>query len=886
MPSGTVTFLFTDLEGSTRLWEDHPDAMRAALARHDEIVRTAIEAHDGVVVKMTGDGAHAAFGTAHDAIHAAVDAQLAVGAEPWDATGPLRVRMGVHTGVAELRDGDYYGSSVNRAARIMAVAHGGQVVVSQAAADLAREALGSAIELVDLGDHRLADLARAERVYQLASAGLQSEFPRLRSIDAYPGNLPAQLSSFVGREQEVDDVAALLQETRFVTLTGVGGVGKTRLALQTAATVIPRFPDGVWLVELAKVRDAGAVADAVAAALGSPNRPEEPVVDTLKKFLRAKRVLLVLDNCEHVLDSAADLVVALEQACPELVVLATSREGLGIRGEQLVAVRSLDRIDAEQLFVSRAAEVTADFTLAEGNEADVQEVCRRLDGIPLAIELAAARVAVLSPAQIAARLDQRFRLLAGAQRGAIERHATLRAAIDWSYDMLEPDEQLLLARLSVFAGGCTLGAAEAVCAGDPIAPEAVIDLVGALVTRSLVEADAGDPAETTYRLLETIRQYAEEQLDPGDRDATAERHARYYSQWLATAGDQLRGPNQTDWVAPVLREAENVRAAVAWVVERGNSDLAFAFLANTDLPPLFFLPAGRAVWSAADPLVDLVRSAAGEHLARGVAFAAWAALMRGDRARADALCDEALALDDGTDEWVLFDVLSTRNQLTLMSGDMAGAMDTNKQSVEWARRNGQVFVLAGLLAGLAAQHANSGEFDLARSEATEALEHARRSGDPITLAIARVALAFASVESDPDEARVHLRALAEPDTLALETDEPTLLIALTAGARLAELEVTLRVGEQVLHTTPSTPLALGVVLEAAAAVLSAQAPEAAARLRGAADTVVPGFADLIGLRVGDDADDRVSAYEEGTRMSEDEATRFARTLIAENLELG
>ena len=886
MPSGTVTFLFTDLEGSTRLWEDHPDAMRAALARHDDMLRAAIESHDGVVVKMTGDGVHAAFGTAHDAIDAAVEAQLAVGSELWGDTGPLRVRMGVHTGVAELRDGDYYGSSVNRAARLMAVAHGGQVIVSQAASDLARDALGSDVALVDLGEHRLQDLARAERVYQLVAAGLQEEFPRLRSVDAFPGNLPAQLSSFVGRERDVADVAALLRDARFVTLTGVGGVGKTRLALQAAAAVIPRFPDGAWLVELAKVRDASAVADSVAVAVGAPKRPEESPTDTLTKFLRAKRLLLVLDNCEHVLDDAADLVVTLEQACPDLVVLATSREGLGIRGEQLVAVRSLDRTDAEQLFVSRAAEVMSGFALTESNEADVQEVCRRLDGIPLAIELAAARVAVLSPAQIAARLDQRFQLLAGAQRGAIERHATLRAAIDWSYDMLEPEEQLLLARLSVFAGGCTLEAAEAVCAGGPIASEVVIDLVGTLVARSLVDADAGDPSETTYRLLETIRQYAEEHLDRDGHEATAARHARYYADWIAAANQQLRGPAQLEWLPRAVRETENVRAAVNWAVANGNEALAFALLTAVDFVPMVFLPAGYAVWAAAERVVDLVRAASNEHLARAVALGAWAALMRGDRERAVAMTEEALTLSAGTDDLVLQDVLAVRNNIALMTGDVPAAMEANVAHVEWARRNGQTFDLALALAGLAAQRANDGDTDAARDLATEALEYARRNGAPSAIAMARAALAFASIDAEPDAARAHLRALAAPDALALEPNEAVLLTILSAGGRLGEAEVTLRAGALVLDRTPSTHLGLGVVLETAAAVLAARAPEDAARLRGAVDTVVPGFADLLGLRVGDDADDHASAYEEGTRMSEDEATRFARTLIAATLELG
>ena len=495
LPSGTVTFLFTDLEGSTRLWEEHPEKMTAALARHDAILRAAIASHHGHVVKTTGDGFHGVFARPDDALRASVEAQRALASEAADGGGQLLVRMGLHTGAGEERDGDYYGTAVNRAARVMAVAHGGQVLVTRAVQELVSDELGDSVELVGLGEHRLRDLAQPIEVFQVVALGLAREFPALQSLDALPGNLPVQHSSFVGREREVAELAALVREARIVTLTGVGGVGKTRLACQVAAEVSPEFRGGAWLVELARVRDPRVVVDGVAAVFGVTPRPGVDLLDTLAGYLRPKELLLVLDNCEHLLGAVVDVVRALEERCPGLVVLATSREGLGIAGERIVAVQSLglpgsgDReavlsSDAARLLVERAVAVQSDFAVTDANSAAVAEVVRRLDGIPLALELAAARIPVLSPAQLAQRLDQRFRVLAGGERGAIERHATLRAAIDWSYDLLATDEQRLLGRLSVFAGGCSLEAAEAVCSGAGIDEVQVLDLLSALVARS------------------------------------------------------------------------------------------------------------------------------------------------------------------------------------------------------------------------------------------------------------------------------------------------------------------------------------------------------------------------------------------------------------------
>ena len=556
LPSGTVSFLFTDLEGSTCLWEEHPDAMQGALARHDELMRAAIRSHAGHVVKTTGDGFHATFATASDAIDAAVDAQLALAAESWPETGPLRVRMGVHTGAAAVRDGDYYGTALNRAARLMSVGHGGQVLVSLATNELVR---GSGIEFEDLGSHRLRDLGEPERIFQVVHPGLETEFAALRSLDAFATNLPLQVTTFVGRDDDVADVIEALGQSRVVTLIGVGGVGKTRLAVQTAAEVLPCYRDGVWICELGPLSDPGQVPDVVADALGVQQRPRQSLAESLVVALRSKELLVVLDNCEHLLDAAARLVAAMVGSCPGVTVLATGREGLGVRGERMMMVRSLplpserattDEIltaDAVTLFTERAEQSGGALDLDPDTASTVAQLCRRLDGIPLALELAAARTRMMSPQEIAGRLDERFRLLTGGSRTAVERHQTLRQAVDWSYDLLDERERLILDRLGVFSGGFTLDAAEAVVGGDGIDPRDVFDGITLLVDKSLVVADR-EHHDTRYRLLETIRQYALERLDEGGvTDTMRRRHATWCAEFVAEASVGMQGPDEVAW---------------------------------------------------------------------------------------------------------------------------------------------------------------------------------------------------------------------------------------------------------------------------------------------------------------------------------------------------
>ncbi len=592
LPIGTLTFLFTDLESSTRLWEQHPEAMKIALKRHDAQLRQAIESHDGMVVKTTGDGCMAVFLTAQQALRAARAAQQAIETDPWLEIAPqtLRVRMALHTGEAQTREGDYFGPAVNRAARLMASGHGGQVLLSEVTAGLSREQLPADVTLRDLGEHHLKDLTSPEHIFQLEYTGLPAEFPALKSIDAFPNNLPAQLTSFIGRRGELAETAERLATTRLLTLIGPGGTGKTRLSVQLGTELLGQFPDGVWLVELAPVSDPGLVLQTVAVVLNLRERPGITLYDLVISFLQAKRSLLILDNCEHLIEACARLADDLLRNCPHLKIIASSREALGTAGEAVYPLPSL-RLPAQpadirylpvgtapaqaadlenirqsesvQLFVERAASVQPHFALTEQNAAAVAQVCRRLDGIPLAIELAAVRVRLLAPEQIAARLDDRFRLLTGGSRAALPRQQTLQALIDWSYDLLSPEEQKLFRRLAVLAGSWTLEAAEAIC------PDLdVLELLAALVNKSLVATEEVRDGSMRYRLLETMRQYGQERLlEAGETSEARDRHLRYYLDQVEAGERDYFGPREIQRFNSLDLEQDNFRAALQWGLE-------------------------------------------------------------------------------------------------------------------------------------------------------------------------------------------------------------------------------------------------------------------------------------------------------------------------------
>ncbi len=564
-PSGVVTFLFTDVEGSTRRWESDADGMRAALAAHDELLRSAIEANGGWVFKHTGDGVCAAFSSPRSAVDAAIAAQRKL---------ELPVRMGIATGEAELHEGDYFGAVLNRVARLMSAGHGGQILLAESTAVLL-----SGVELVDLGPRRLRDLPTPVGVFQAGAPGLRTDFPPLRALDVGPGNLRPATTSFIGRESEVAELQAALKAHRLVTLTGVGGVGKTRLATEVAARLAGEFPDGIWFFDLAAVTDPAAVPDAVAAVLGMTQQPGKRVSESVATALEGRIRLLVFDNCEHVRDAAADLIEAILVQSATVKVLATSREGLGVADEQLWLVPSLDvgagtDSAAVELFVERARSVASRFALSNADEAAaVVEICRRLDGIPLAIELAASRMASMTASEVRDRLGHRFRLLVGSRR-ALQRHHTLRHAVAWSYDLLDEDEKPLLARCSVFSGGFDLQSTCAVAGSDDVDDYAVLDLLDALVRKSLLVADRS-AERARYSMLETIRQFAEEQLvASGVAEEVRAAHARYFAGRepdILALWDSPRQREAYEWFAA---ELANLRTAFRWAADHDDLDVA------------------------------------------------------------------------------------------------------------------------------------------------------------------------------------------------------------------------------------------------------------------------------------------------------------------------
>jgi len=666
LPSGTVTFLLTDVEGSTALWEEAPEAMRAALTRHDALLRAAILEHGGHVVKTTGDGFHAAFARGPDAVAAALAAQRRLLAEPWGGVGPVRVRMALHTGVAEERDGDYYGPVLNRVARLLAAGHGGQVLLSEATAGLVRDALPDGVGPLDLGEHRLRDLIRPERIFQLAAPDLPADFSPLRTLDARSNNLPAHPTALLGRERELAEVHRLFEDgARLVTLTGPGGTGKTRLSLQVAADLIDNLEHGVFLVELAPISDPALVPSAIAQPLGVHDVGTRPILDSVREYLRARYVLLLLDNFEQIV-AAGPVVGELLAACPGLTVLVTSREPLRVRGEHEyqvpplalpedqagLAPESLARSPAVALFVERAAAIRAGFALTDENAHVVPQICARLDGLPLAIELAAARVRTLTPQAIAARLDRGLSLLTGGARDLPARQQTLRDAIAWSHDLLDDGERRLFRRLGAFVGGWTLEAAESVCDLDDLGMT-VLDGLDSLVLKSLVRQDADDAADVPrFRMLETIREYALERLETsGEVALLRRRHAEFFLALAEQAGSRVERADGELWLSRLQADHDNLRSALTWSFSQDGDTMISLRIAGA---------MGR-FWHIRSHVAEgrrwldlaLAASAGTASTARAVACrgVGWLNHAQGELDRAAAFFDEALSLfrafDDG-----------------------------------------------------------------------------------------------------------------------------------------------------------------------------------------------------------------------------------------------
>jgi predicted ATPase/class 3 adenylate cyclase len=578
-----LTFLFTDLENSTPLWEKFPEEMQRASARHDVLLREVIATHGGSVVKTTGDGFHAVFESPLDGVAATLAGQQAISAEPWPAaTGLLKVRMGLHTGESQQREGDYFGVDVNLAARIMGLGHGGQILLSETATTLVKKMLPEDCTIVDLGEHRIKGIAASERIFQLCHPDLESDFPPLKSLATYKHNLRRQLTTFIGREAEMAHVKLLLHDTRLLTLLGPGGTGKTRLMLQVAEEIIEDYPDGVWLVELAPLTDPELIPERLSSALNVQEQPGRGLLDTLTEYLRRKNLLLLLDNVEHLVQESAELAEHLLDGCPELKILVTGREALFIEGETTLQIPSLSlppksnnptvetirTAEGVQIFLDRGRAVNPDFALTEQNAAAIAEIVHRLDGIPLALELAAARLRMLTVQQIAARLNDRFRLLTGGRRTALPRQQTLQALIDWSWNLLVEEERVLLRRLSVFSGGWTLEAAQAVTGIAPLDEFDVFDRLEQLINKSLVTVQPAQQMENRYGMLESIRQYAQGRLiEAGEAGTLREQHVDYFIALADAYGEQGIWQDYYSWRDRLALEGDNLRAVMDWIAE-------------------------------------------------------------------------------------------------------------------------------------------------------------------------------------------------------------------------------------------------------------------------------------------------------------------------------
>jgi predicted ATPase/class 3 adenylate cyclase len=698
--AGTITFLLTDIEGSTRNWEAGEAEMRQALARHDALLARIIDEHRGQVLTERGEGDSffALFPVASDAVAAALDLQRALAREAWPERAPIRVRIAIHTGEA---GPDHRGPEVNRCARLRGIAHGGQVLLSAPTATLVRGRLPAGASLEDLGPHRLRDLAIPERVFQLAHADIPAAFPPLASLDAFRHNLPIQVTSFVGRTAELATVTALIHEHRLVTLTGSGGAGKTRLALQVGAELLEEFGDGVWFADLAPISDPALVPATVAAAVGVPEIPGRPLAETLVENLAGRQALLVIDNCEHLVAAVSDLVDRLQRHASDVRILATSREGLNIPGEVVWRVPSLSlppagtparvesvaRFESVQLFRDRAVALQPRFALTDDNADAVAHICQRLDGVPLAIELAAARVKVLAPDELLRRLEDRFRVLTGGSRTALPRQQTLRATVDWSHDMLGPAERVLFRRLSVFAGGFDLAACETICGGHPLADEDVLELLAQLVDKSLVIAEPDEHGAVRYVVLETLRQYGRERLEEaGEVSSLADAHLRYFLA-VAERARERRFDASPAGLASLERDLENLRAALDW--------------SRSAHPDEELQLAGALAWfwelhtaHASEGWSRLVHALAGRDertraVARALSGAAMIAGWGGDVAEAATLAERSIGiwrtLGDNLETGLALEALGWAR---FWGGDIEGALGPMEESVACMRRTG------------------------------------------------------------------------------------------------------------------------------------------------------------------------------------------------------
>ena len=741
IPSGTVTFLFTDIEGSTKLAREHPEAWEAARARHHAILQEAIELNNGYAFQIIGDAFCAAFHKAGDALKASIKAQQELQDEPWGEV-TIYVRMGIHTGEAETDGKDYRGYlTMSLVQRLVSAGHGGQILVSNTTENLLRGNLPGDVSLRDMGEHKFKDVPYPVRIFQVAAPDLQRDFPHLRTLDAHPNNLPTQLTSFVGREKELADVKRLLLNAHMLTLIGPGGTGKTRLSIQAANEMLDQYPDGVWLVELAPISDPALVPRTSAIAIGLREEPQRPVMDVMCEYLHEKKLLLVLDNCEHLVDACARMADKILHAAHNTRILASSREALGIGGEvtyrvpslglpdlhHLPSVESLGQYEAVKLFIDRATFAVPNFTVTNQNAPALAQICDRLDGIPLAIELAAAKIRVLSLDQIAKRLDDRFRLLTGGSRTALEHHQTLRATIDWSYNLLPPAERLLFSRLSVFTGGWTLEAAESVCADDLVKGEDILDLLERLINKSIVIMDE-TPYETRYHMLETMRQYATEKLV--EADTRREGHASYFLNLAETVEPYLEKPEPASWLDKLESEHNNFRAALRWAREQKRAELGLQLVSALYLFWLMrgYLSEGLAqiedFLSLSDRMINVAtRAEALDH-------AGMLARYQGNLKRAHELIAESLALRrESGERHGMADSLSNLGFVVLHEGDFPQARQLYSEALLLHRELDNQQGIADSLSHLGLMAFYEGDYESAQAMDESSLAIWRRLGD-------------------------------------------------------------------------------------------------------------------------------------------------------------
>jgi predicted ATPase/class 3 adenylate cyclase len=909
-PTGTVTFLFTDIEGSTKLWEEDPEAMQASLARHDEILRDATEQHGGYVFKTVGDAFCAAFPTAPDALEAAISAQRVLHAGGQDDESQLRVRMALHTGAAEERGGDYFGPTLNRVARLLSAGHGGQVLLSLPTQELVRDQLPAKTSLRDLGEHRLKDLFRPERVFQLLSPRLPVEFPPLRTLDAYRNNLPLQPTPLIGREKEVAEVCERLSrpEVRLLTLTGAGGTGKTRLGLQAAAELTDEFEDGVFFVSLAAISDPQLVVGSVAGTLGVKEAGGQPLLKSIEDYLGEKRILLVVDNFEQVLE-AAPMVTELLSDAPNLKVLTTSRTHLRLYGEHEYgvpplalpdpqrppSVETLTHYEAVRLFVERAQSARADFSVTSDDARAVAEICVRLDGLPLAIELAAARIKVLPPQKLLDRLSDRLKLLTGGARDLPERQRTLRSTIEWSHGLLDQGEKVLFARLSVFAGGRTLEAIEAVCDAEGDLPVDVLDGIASLVDKSLLREEEGVGGEPRFVMLETIHEFARGKLqESGEAEVIKRLHAGFFFALAEQAEPELRGIRQEEWMERLEAEHDNLRAALRWSLGGGDAELGLR-LAGA----LSYFWYARGHFSEARGWLEEALAKTAETLtdARARAFRELGTLAvgQGDYELAEASCGEALAL---------YRELKDKKGVSLScvdlgwaatyQGDYERATALFEEGLVAARESKDAWTLSHALNALSVMASHRGNFERAEALREEGLAVARKLGDERRVTAIRHNMALAELAQGNFE---RAQALWEENLVLDKHSQDTLGVALSCvhlgivATRRGELERATKLLQEGLVLMEELGIKAGIAqtLESMAGLAGALGEtQRAARLWGAADALreavgVPWLPlerkihlpYLDAIRSRSEEAVWVEAWEKGRAMTPEEAVSYA-----------